>query len=128
MNRNCRSIVSSVLLLGVVAGAACDNGNTAPRGGTVSIKLNPCTPSGTLTLAAAKDTLIDCSAGGTTLTLAGGGASYLIFPQFPTETAADQFVDYQLFTGPVASASMSMRRLNAARMQAGPRGGIQSST
>jgi hypothetical protein len=129
INRNCRSIVRSVLLLGVVAGAACDNGNTAPRGGTVSIKLNPCTPSGTLTLAVATAALTDCSAGGTTLTLAGGGASYLIFPQFPTETAADNFVDYQLFTGPVSSGtSMSMRRLSAARLQTAPRGGIPSST
>ncbi len=128
-SRNYRSIVRSVLLLGVVAGAACDNGNTAPRIGIVSIKLNPCTPSGTITLAVATAALTDCSAGGTTLTLAGGGANYLIVPQFPTETAADQFVNYQLFTGPIASAtSMSVRRLSAARRQVAPTGGIPRST
>src|SRR6266481_5322824 len=60
-------------------------------------------------------TTIDCSAGGTTLTLAGNGASYLIVPQFPTNTAPVSLVSYQLFTGNVAAAAASMSRISAAR-------------
>ncbi|MFI5231024.1 MAG: hypothetical protein ACHQSE_00805 [Gemmatimonadales bacterium] len=96
-----------------VLAAACDGPKHSA--GPVKITLNPCTPTGTLTLSPATTALIDCSGGGTTLTLAGNGASYLIVPQFPTDQAANQFVDYHLFTGDVAAASASVTRARATR-------------
>lgn len=93
--------------------AACDS--PSHSAGPVTITLNPCTPTGTLTLAPATTALVDCSGGGTTLTLAGNGASYLIVPQFPTDQAADQYVDYHLFTGNVAAASASVTRVRMTR-------------
>jgi hypothetical protein len=124
MNRNGR-IVRSILSLCVLFAAACESTAPTATTGSTSITLNPCSPSGTLTLAVATATLVDCSGGGTTLTLAGGGASYLIFPQFPTETAADAYVDYQLFTGPVASAvAASVNRISAARIAMAQHGAL----
>ncbi|MGH7653447.1 MAG: hypothetical protein ACREN6_02175 [Gemmatimonadaceae bacterium] len=93
--------------------AACDS--PSHSAGPVKITVNPCTPTGTLTLSVATTALVDCSAGGTTLTLAGNGASYMIVPQFPTDQASDQYVDYQLFTGDVAAASASLTKLRPSR-------------
>lgn len=93
--------------------AACDGPKHRSQGETIT--LNPCTPTGTLTLTVATAARVDCSAGGTTLTLAGGGASYLIVPQFATDQAPNQFVNYQLFTGNVAAAAASQERVRAAR-------------
>jgi hypothetical protein len=93
--------------------AACDS--PSHSAGPVKITLNPCTPSGTLTLSVATTALVDCSAGGTTLTLAGNGASYMIVPQFPSDQAPNQFVDYQLFTGDVVGASASLTKFHASR-------------
>lgn len=94
--------------------AACD-GPSHSGARPVKITLNPCTPSGTLTLSVATTARVDCSAGGTTLTLAGNGASYMIVPQFPTDQAANQFVNYQLFTGDVVGASASLTTFRASR-------------
>ncbi len=103
---------------GIVA-AGCDSKSTPPTATNppITVTVNPCSPSGTVTLAVATTARVDCSAGGTSVTLAGGGASYLIVPQFPTEQANLQYIGYQLFTGTVAtaSASVSMSRLASAR-------------
>jgi hypothetical protein len=98
--------------------AACDSNGTGTgvSSGPVSIKVNPCGITGTLSLAVATTAVADCSAGGTTLTLAGNGASYYIVPQFPTEQVPVAYVDYQMFTGNVAAASVSASRILAARM------------
>ncbi|HEY2848933.1 MAG TPA: hypothetical protein VGI97_03590 [Gemmatimonadaceae bacterium] len=97
----------------VLAAAACDG--PKHRAGTVSITLNPCTPTGTVTLDVATTAVVDCSGGGTTLTLAGNGASYMIVPQFPTDQAPNALVSYQLFTGNVAAASASLTRYRTSR-------------
>src|SRR2546427_9567968 len=44
---------------------------------------SPCSPSTTVSLAPLQGTTLDCSAG-TTFTLAGNGATYLLVPQFAT--------------------------------------------
>src|ERR1019366_2773806 len=75
------------------------------------ITLNPCGSAGTLSLSVATSTRVDCSAGGTTVTLAGNGASYLIVPQFPTDQVPVSYVNYQMYTGNVAAASASISRL-----------------
>ena len=98
----------------VLFAAACDGPSHAVSG-SVTITPNPCTPTGTLTLAVATAARIDCSAGGTTLTLAGNGASYMIVPQFATDQGADQFIGYRLFTGNVAAAAASQARVRASR-------------
>jgi hypothetical protein len=128
MNRYRAPIARFVLATTLAGAAACDSSKaTSPTNNGTNLVLNPCIASGTLTLTPASAARIDCSAGGTTLTLAGNGASYLIVPQFPTDQAADQLVNYQLFTGNVAAASASMSRLASARLSlraSGLAGGI----
>src|SRR5437763_1605048 len=58
--------------------------------------LNPCSESGTLTLPVAQTTRVDCSNGGTTVTLAGNGASYLVVAQFPVDLLPNTLVQYHL--------------------------------
>src|ERR1035437_371202 len=123
MNRYRAPIVRFVLAATLAGAAACDSSKVTSSATGTKLVLNPCSTSGTLTLAPATAARIDCSAGGTTLTLAGNGASYLIVPQFPTDQAANQFVDYQLFTGNVAAASASMSRLASARLSGRAAGG-----
>jgi hypothetical protein len=118
MNRHVLKIARGAFATAAVLVAACDSTSKVTSSGTPSYKLNPCSQSGTLTLAVATTALVDCTAGGTTLTLAGAGASYMIVPQFPTDQAQNQFVDYQMFYGTfTASASASLSRLNAARLK-----------
>ena len=112
MNTFRTAVLRCAIPLALVA-AACDGPKHSAGG--VKITLNPCTPSGTLTLAVAATARIDCSAGGTTLTLAGNGASYMIVPQFPTDQAPNQFVDYQLFTGQAVGTSASVTKYRASR-------------
>jgi hypothetical protein len=103
-----------VIPLAILA-AACDGNGVTTAQRPITITPNPCTPTGTLTLAVAATARIDCSAGGTTLTLAGNGANYLIVPQFATDQGANQFIGYQLFTGNVAAASASLSPSRASR-------------
>jgi hypothetical protein len=98
----------------VLIAAACD-GSKKGVAGPETITLNPCTPTGTLTLNVATAARVDCSGGGTTLTLAGNGASYMVVPQFASDQGADQFIGYQLFTGDVAAAAASQARMRASR-------------
>jgi hypothetical protein len=127
MNRFRFSSAISALALCVLA-AACDNSTGVTNVSTVPppIKTNPCGITGTLTLAVATTARADCSAGGTTLTLAGNGASYYIVPQFPTDQVPVAFVDYQMFTGNVAAATVSASRVSAQRMAYAAAAGIAS--
>ncbi len=118
MNRFRLTSTLSALSLCLIA-AACESSSgvtTAAGGGTSTIKINPCGITGTLTLTVATAARADCSAGGTSLTLAGGGASYYIVPQFATDQAAVALLNYQLFTGSVATASVSASRIAAQRI------------
>jgi hypothetical protein len=95
----------------LVIAAACSSSDNAttpitPTGGN-TFKLSPCSQSGTLQLAVATATRVDCSNGGTTLTVAGSGASYIILTQFPVDLVPDTFVDYRIFTGTAVSASLA---------------------
>src|SRR5450759_396759 len=97
---------------------ACSKGTepTAANSTTTThtLKINPCSSAGTLQLAVAQAARSDCSNGGTTLTLAGNGASYLIVPQFATDQATKQFVPYTMYTGSTAAATVSASRVAAA--------------
>ncbi|HEX7546803.1 MAG TPA: hypothetical protein VF368_08740 [Gemmatimonadaceae bacterium] len=115
MNRfRLSSTISALSFCVFVAG--CSNGKSVTSSNkSLAITLNPCGTAGTLSLSVATSTKVDCSAGGTTLTLAGNGASYLIVPEFPTDQVPLSNVPYQLYTGNVAAASASISRLAALR-------------
>jgi hypothetical protein len=74
---------------------------------------NPCLPSGTVQLAAAETVRLDCSNGGTTVTFAGAGASYLIVPEFATDQAPFQLVAYSVASGTLSPATVSASRVRA---------------
>lgn len=98
----CLSVMrASLVPFALFALAACgsDSGSsttpTAPTTPTtpgLTFKSNPCGGSGTVQLTTAQTARIDCSGGGTTVTLAGAGASYLIVPEFATDQVADNLV------------------------------------
>ena len=85
--------------------SAC--GSDTPTGTTTgtNFTINPCGAAATVQLTVATSTRVDCSAGGTTVTLAGGGASYLVVPQFATDQGANTAVSYTLSSGASVSAS-----------------------
>jgi hypothetical protein len=77
--------------------SAC--GSDTPTGTTTgnnNFTINPCGAAGTLQLTVATSARMDCSTGGTTVTLAGNGASYLVVPQFATDQGANTAVSYML--------------------------------
>ena len=78
-------------LAALLAATACsnhDNATTAPV--IPSFASLPCLTTGTLTLGSAQSALVDCSNGGTTVTLAGNGASYLVVAQICREPRRGQ--------------------------------------
>ncbi len=89
-------------------------GTTGTGNTTVSsIKVNPCSVTGTLTLAVAATARVDCTNGGTTVTVAGNGASYLVIPEFPTDNAANSDVLYNVAAATTtASASVASARMS----------------
>jgi hypothetical protein len=108
------ALLSGAIPLALFA-AACNDNTVTQASGPVTITPNPCAPTGTLTLAVATTARIDCSNGGTTLTLAGNGANYLIVPEFANDQGANQFISYQMFTGNVSAASASLAPSRASR-------------
>ncbi len=119
MNRSHLQFARLAFFAAAFCAAACDSSNIAASGGA-AFTANPCNTAGTLTLAVATTATVDCSAGGTTLTLAGNGASYLIVPQFPTDQAADQYVPYEMSSGNLVTSSASLSRAGAFRLSLRP--------
>jgi hypothetical protein len=99
--------------------AACSSSPSATspnnNNNTVTFKNSPCGAGGTVTMAVNTATRVDCSNGGTTVTLAGNGASYVVIPELPTDQVADNFVVYHLASGTLASSAASAGMLRAAR-------------
>ncbi|HEY3935204.1 MAG TPA: hypothetical protein VGL65_11385 [Gemmatimonadales bacterium] len=96
--------------------AACSSttpGNTGVPAGPFAN--NPCAPDGTINLDVAHGVLLDCSNGGSTVSLAGNGASYVVVAQFATNLVANQDIPYTLETGTLATASLSAQRVAARR-------------
>jgi hypothetical protein len=91
--------------LALVLIAACEYKTTGPS--TARFVSNPCSDTGTVSIPVATAKRIDCGNGGTTVTLEGGGASYLIIPQFATDAVANQLVAYSLATGDLAALRAS---------------------
>jgi hypothetical protein len=98
------------LALALLAAAGCSNHDaTGPNNGT-SFSVNPCSISGTLQLSAAQTAVADCSNGGTTVTLAGNGASYLVVAQFAASLVPNAFVPYHVSSGTAISALRTLAR------------------
>ena len=85
--------------------ASCSNGNPVAAG--PSFRNNPCGAGTTISLASAQATGVDCTNGGTTVTFAGNGASYLVVGEFATEQGANQGVPYTMSTGTPVAASVT---------------------
>src|SRR5574341_146697 len=98
--------VDRFLALGalVLLAASCDGTSPAVTG--PSFQDNPCS-TGTVDLASAQVTGVDCSNGGTTVTFAGNGASYLVVAQLATEQGSNSLIPYTMSTGTPLAASVS---------------------
>lgn len=110
-----RSLIGSVFAT-FVAVACSSSSTTAPR--TPTFTRNPCLPGDTVRLAVATTSLLDCGNGGTTVTFGGGGASYLIVPEFATDQAPFQLVDYSVASGALSSVAAASR-VRAVALQSG---------
>ena len=97
------------ILVPVLAGCSGHEA-TAPSS---AFRSNPCLPGDTVRLTVAETARIDCGNGGTTVTFAGAGASYLLVPEFATDQAPFQFVFYSLASGSLSSAAVSGSRVGA---------------
>src|SRR4051812_26602105 len=87
--------------LALPAAAACSHdGPTAPGPSA------DCGASGLVSLTALQAVTLDCSNGGKTVALTGGGAAYLVVPQFATSRAANQPVSYAIGAGTGAVAAI----------------------
>jgi hypothetical protein len=95
------------LVCAAIGAVACNStSSTAPP---LTFARNPCSPTDTVRLAVAQTLRLDCSNGGTTVTFAGAGASYLIVPEFATDQAPFQLVDYSVASGTLAPAVTASR-------------------
>ena len=91
----------------VLAVACTSNANSATlTPPPTSFAVNPCSVSGTLQLAVAQTARVDCSNGGTTVTVAGNGASYLVVPEFATDQGVNTPVTYSLAAGDAVTPSL----------------------
>ena len=106
------------LVLAGLSAACSGNSSTPTTPNQVFLPNTPCGVTGTLSLALNANALVDCSNGGTTLTLAGNGASYVVVPQLATNKGLNQPVPYVLASGNLASASLTAGRAAAASRMA----------
>ncbi len=97
--------------------AACSHDSTTGPG--ISIQKNPCGAGGTVSLAVAQAVRVDCGNGGTTITLAGNAASYLVVPEFATDQGPNQYVSYRMYSGDISAAIASGSRVAARSIVAG---------
>lgn len=112
------SVCSIALATLVVAcGGGTESTGVPPA---VAFSNNPCNPNATVQLAVAQSARIDCSAGGATITLAGGGASYLVVPQLATNQVPLSRVSYSLASGSLPATSMSVVPSHSALAPNGP--------
>ena len=103
-------IHSLALALLAAAGCSSNDATTGPNNTGTSFTVNPCSISGTLQLNAGQTAVADCSNGGTTLTVAGNGASYLVVSQFATSLVPNTFVPYHVISGTSISALRTFGR------------------
>jgi len=78
--------------------AGCSHSDTTAPAPSSTVSGSPCSVSGTLQLSVAQAARVDCSNGGTLVTVAGNGASYLVVPQLPVDLVPNAFVSFRLTT------------------------------
>jgi hypothetical protein len=78
------------LALAIALITACSNGGPTSAGAGA-----PCTPAGTVSLGPQQGVTLDCS-GGTTITLAANGATYLVVPEYATDNVSYSFQTFAL--------------------------------
>src|SRR5690349_5028951 len=101
----CWSSLSAVILataLGCSHDASSSTGTKPVRG----VACQPASGSGPVTLGTLTGTTVNCSQGGTLIELAGGGASYLLVPEFATGNVAITTTQFTLGT-PNASRAVA---------------------
>lgn len=106
--RRTRYNAACVLLLAV--GISCTTNGTEPSTsspGGPTLSITPCSTAGTLQLSSAQSARVDCSNGGTGVTLAAAGASYIIAPQLVVGDVPLAFIPYRLRAGAGVSASIA---------------------
>jgi hypothetical protein len=111
--------------------AACSNSPDAPTTPTttnLSFKSAPCSASGTVQLSVAQTTRVDCSNGGSTVTLAGSGASYLVVAEFASGQGPNSYIPYRLISGAAAAAASQSNRIGAASSRLGALAGAVSTS
>jgi len=110
---------AGALAAALAAGCYKIGESTAPGGTALTFTANPCASPDTVQLATAQTQRVDCSNGGTTVTFAANGASYLVVPEFATDQAPFDFVEYTVDSGTVVAAMEALRAAPAARGTAG---------
>ncbi len=105
-----RTVVGVAFSVIAIAVNGCANGSEPTTGPTTStgpsFSSTPCSVAGTLQLSSAQAARVDCTNGGNALTLAGGGASYIVVPQFAVSQVPMTFVPFRLNVGVGAAASL----------------------
>jgi len=118
-----RKVAAGLRVLAVLAVPVACSDTYNPPAGPPRFSRNPCAPADTVTLVEGQATRIDCSGGGTTVTFAGLGASYLVVPQFASDQGAWQLVPYHVASGALVAASASATRAQAVQPAASRRSG-----
>ncbi len=99
-----RSILSlPLLMVGLAMLSSCNHDVTSPK-----FVNSPCTAEGSLSLAVAQSVRVDCSNGGTTVTLPGNGASYLVVAQLAVDKVPNTFVPYHVISGSAITADLTL--------------------
>jgi len=93
----------SILIIGCLVACSHDSSSTGIKP-TTGVACKTANGSGTITLGAMQTATVDCSQGGTSFELAGGGASYLLVPELATGDVPITSTSYTLGS-PNATAS-----------------------
>jgi hypothetical protein len=108
-------------LFALACGSGTEPSTAPPVSSGLSFKNAPCSAASTVQLSVAQATRVDCSNGGSTVTLAGNGASYLVVAEFAADQVPDAFVPYRLVSGTTIAASRAPPTiLPSASLLAGP--------
>jgi len=94
---------SILAIAGILACSSSDSTSTGVKP-TTGVACKPATGGTTITLGSMQTTTVDCSQGGTLFELAGGGASYLLVPEFATGNLPIKSASYS-FGSPNATAA-----------------------
>jgi hypothetical protein len=105
MNSLASSRIGLCLLGGALFASACADHQPTPPTPVPQLSGAPCVAAGSLQLSVAQDARIDCGNGGTIVTVAANGASYLVVPQLPVDRVSRNPVSYRLSSNLAATVA-----------------------